>query len=173
MNLFLVSSLLLIALGQLPFSSALPEGCNCRLPAFSRIVGAPKSKKLVPFHVSVQNNGKHICGGVIADENNVITAASCLDGHTAADISVVAGVLRLDEATAANTYKVATINLPEDYNSDVETNNTALLQLSSPLTLKDNEVEKACLRIADVKVTKATFQGNFLIDDIEISNDKN
>lgn len=120
------------------------------------------STSLIPFQVSVQYDGKHVCGGVIADENTIITAANCLSGHTAGDISVVAGILRLDAATAANTRKVATINLPEGYSDDAQANNTAILQLAKPLTLKNNQVEKACLRVADFEIEKATFQGNSL-----------
>ena len=159
MNLFLVSSLLLISLGQTAFA-ALPDGCNCRLPAMKRIVNGDTSANLVPFHVSVQSNGQHICGGVILDENNVLTAASCLTGRNAQDVNVVAGILRLDEATTENTFKVATINLPEGFNPDVGANNTAMLQLSSPLTLKNGQIEKACLRTTETAIEQASFQGN-------------
>lgn len=160
MKLFLLSILLLISLGQTAFGAALPDGCNCRLPAGRRIVSGSESASLVPFQVSVQAGGNHVCGGVILDENTVLTAASCLDGRNADDINVVAGVLRLDEATAANTFKVATINLPEDFSSDVGANNTAIVKLASPLTLKTNEIEKACLRTSDQTIERANFQGN-------------
>lgn len=160
MNLFVVSSLLLVSLGQTAFA-ALADGCNCRLPAMKRIVNGDTSANLIPFQVSVQSNGQHICGGVILDENNVLTAASCLNGRNAKDVNVVAGILRLDQATTENTFKVATINLPEGFNPDVGANNSAILQLSSPLTLKDNQIEKACLRTTDVEIETASFQGDY------------
>ena len=84
---------------------------------------------------------------------------SCLNGHKAEEIEVVAGIVRLDERSASNTFQVASINLPEGYNIDVNVNNTSILKLASKLNLEDNKIEKACIRMFDKTFEKATFQG--------------
>ncbi|KAH8324267.1 hypothetical protein KR074_002679 [Drosophila pseudoananassae] len=47
----------------------------------------------VPWQVSVQINGRHICGGALYSSDIVLTAAQCIKGHRIEQISVRAGSL--------------------------------------------------------------------------------
>jgi trypsin len=51
-------------------------------PKDERIVGGKSlSIKQVPFIISLQNLGMHMCGGSIINENTIITAAHCTNGY--------------------------------------------------------------------------------------------
>jgi len=135
----------------------LPNDCKCRSPAFRRIFDG-EDGTLVPYQVSVQYKN-HICHGIILDEQTVISSASCLNGLPEKEITIVAGIDNLNQRKASNTFKIASITLPEGYDTDVNENNTAMLKLTDKLNLVDGQVEKACIRMFDKKFKKATFYG--------------
>ncbi|MEW1547848.1 serine protease [Streptomyces tsukubensis] len=53
--------------------------------------GRPTTIQNHPYQVSLQYNGKHICGGTLVKPNRVVTAAHCTDGISARDLGIRAG----------------------------------------------------------------------------------
>lgn len=46
-----------------------------------RIIGGMEvdNIRIVPWQVSIQKDDHHVCGGIIIDEENVLTAAHCVE----------------------------------------------------------------------------------------------
>ncbi|XP_076048102.1 trypsin-1-like [Oratosquilla oratoria] len=117
----------------------LPQGIN-------RIVGGQMSTPgEFPYMVSYQDitwgSAYHFCGGSIYDENNIITAAHCIQFKNLDDprnVQVVAGEYNLAYFEGNEQVKrVIKIVLHEDYDSDSMSNDIALLHLGTPLKLND------------------------------------
>lgn len=131
-----------LIISVLLISTVLFQGVHC-------IVDGDEAD-LVPTMVSVQYQGSHICSGIILSEDTILSSAEPLYNLKAEDIQVVAGIKSLDEKTASNTYKVSSIYLYDNYNIDVNENNTSILKLSKKINLEAGKTEAACLRMYDV-----------------------
>jgi hypothetical protein len=83
----------------------------------------------LPLHV--------FCGGTIRDATHVITAAHCVAGQGARDISVVAGVVSRATASGAQTRSVTGISAHPLYGV-VAGHDLAILTLNAPLVLGPN-----------------------------------
>jgi len=93
----------------------------------------------IPHQVSLQYiNGFHFCGGSVASENFIITAAHCCDGEYPNGLNVVAGDhnLKMDEGTE-QVLNVKSIKMHPDYNSRTQENDICLVELHEPLTMNE------------------------------------
>ena len=94
----------------------------------------------VPWQVALVNSDTpqdyyaQFCGGSIASENWIVTAAHCLPGKTEADIEVLAGVTTLGEPGSTRIAVQQIISHPQ-YDDFTLENDIALLRLASPLNL--------------------------------------
>lgn len=77
------------------------------------------------------------CAGSIIDESWILTAAHCVEGVSAEDIGVLSGVDYLDDVDYSydNLSYADLLVTHEDYDTDLITNDIALIHLTDPLTL--------------------------------------
>ncbi|KAG7257347.1 hypothetical protein CRUP_000629, partial [Coryphaenoides rupestris] len=83
------------------------------------------------FMASVQNNGRHICGGFLIREDLVLTAAHC----DAQNLTVVLGTNDLRRVNAGMRYNVRKCK-HSDYKNVTSGNDIMMLKLSRPSNMK-------------------------------------
>lgn len=95
-----------------------------------------------PWQISMQTrSGFHFCGGSILDEQFVLTAAHCVDGQSASQIRIAAGITRVSTSGSAGQLRdVSEITMFPGYVSPEFGKDVALLKLSAPLDLSDSNV---------------------------------
>lgn len=106
----------------------------------TRIIGGKRvSPNEIPYLVSIQSGGSHICGGSILNENFVITAAQCVNEPE--DLSVVAGEHNLEDDSGNEQKRgVEEVIVNEYYfrkSSGFGPHDIALLRVDEPFELND------------------------------------
>jgi len=103
-----------------------------------RIIGGEEAPEgSVPFQVSLQYKGSHICGGSIYNSQYIITAGHCaVYDESGREFSVIAGVnnIRVD-TNLKQEVNVAEVIIHPERNSSSKYNDIAILRLASPLNL--------------------------------------
>ncbi|KAM7356642.1 seminase-like [Cochliomyia hominivorax] len=98
----------------------------------SRIVGGVvTSINKAKYVVSLRRRGKFTCGGTLVTPNFVVTAAHCVEGLKASDVSVTGGATYLSDKGVKRS--VTKIYIPKNYIANVEDMDIAVLELSSAL----------------------------------------
>ncbi|KAJ0063954.1 hypothetical protein NL108_014468, partial [Boleophthalmus pectinirostris] len=126
-------------------------GCG-RQSSVSRIIGGQVSESGEwPWQVTLHYKGSHVCGGVLISEIFVLTAAHCFPStdefsQIATNWAVYAGVVTLDKLP--QPHQVAVIILSENYDSNTNDQDIALLKLATPVEFSDT-VHPACLPTYD------------------------
>ncbi|KAM7111213.1 vitamin K-dependent protein Z isoform 2-T2 [Molossus nigricans] len=125
------------ALGQ-DHKSCIPhEKCACGLLNSECIMTAQKSKQnlpIFPWQVKLTNSqGKDFCGGVIIQENFVLTTAKCSLLHR--NISVKTNFPRTGKDPL--TVKVKSIHVHMRYEEETGDNDISLLELELPIQCPD------------------------------------
>ncbi|XP_047450852.1 transmembrane protease serine 13a [Mugil cephalus] len=119
-----------------------------RQQSTSRIIGGTAAKSgHWPWQLSLHFKGSHICGGVLISPDFVLTAAHCFPGKNPSYLSpnnwrVYGGTVSLDNLP--QPYQVKKIILNENYDSNTNNNDVALLVLTSPVQFND-KVQPVCL----------------------------
>lgn len=67
-------------------------------PAGAIVNGRSARIQQVPWTVSLQDSEGHFCGGSLIAPDLILTAAHCLEGYTADDVTVLAGATHSDRA---------------------------------------------------------------------------
>jgi len=112
----------------------------------SRIVGGVDAPiDVYPWMVSIQDINGHFCGGSLIGAQWILTAAHCVDGITANQLSVAIGVHTLSSVLPAQLKTIQSIHPHPSYDAFTQDNDIALLKLSqsvvdTPLTLPDATV---------------------------------
>jgi secreted trypsin-like serine protease len=111
------------------------------LPAM-HIVGGDEAREYeFPWQVSVRRkaSGDHFCGGIIINENWIMTAAHCMDGEVPATLRMVVGEYQRTAASTVRQYlDVSTIIVHENYNSATSENDISLVKLVDPVKFNEN-----------------------------------
>ncbi|KAH8352214.1 hypothetical protein KR084_002715, partial [Drosophila pseudotakahashii] len=123
LNMFTKSLILLLAAGLLSAVEGSDPVCN---------FGTTIEK--APWQVSLKIQDSKGCGGVIYDENIILTAAHCVQGRKASDISVSFGSSTWGEGTLIVVHEVI---IKDGYKPETTdgSNDIAVLLLSTPIPL--------------------------------------
>ncbi|KAJ8117213.1 hypothetical protein OPT61_g1544 [Boeremia exigua] len=97
----------------------------------SIVGGVPAVAGDFPFIVSLQRNGAHMCGGSLLNANTVLTAAHCVDGITAAGLTVRAGTLSRSSGGVVSV--VSSFRINPQYNRSLADKDLAVLTLQTPI----------------------------------------
>lgn len=105
-----------------------------------RIIGGSKVKpNEIPYLVSIQSDGKHICGGSILNENFVITAAHCVEDSD--DLSIVAGEHNLEDDDGNEQERGTEEIIVNEYyyrgDREFGVHDIALIKVDEPFELND------------------------------------
>ncbi|XP_025986027.1 chymotrypsin-2 [Solenopsis invicta] len=142
-----------MALRVLYFLSFLAFSYAGIVPFFNpRIVNGQDAKEgEIPYQVSLQdkNNSDHFCGGVILNENYVITTAHSVETKQAKDVIVVAGTIDLNNPKSL--HNVEEIIIHENYDAnDSWINDIALLKVTPPFE-NSTTIKPIELRLTNVE----------------------
>ncbi|EFA02919.1 serine protease P80 [Tribolium castaneum] len=111
-----------------------------------RIVGGDDIPiEQVPWQISLQYYGSHMCGGSVISEKYVITAGHCTEGVTEDDINIRAGTSIRE--SGGQEVKIAKIHHHPKYDGGLIDYDISILELATPLTLSD--------KISPVKLPEA------------------
>ncbi|EOA94101.1 Putative serine protease UNQ9391/PRO34284, partial [Anas platyrhynchos] len=95
-----------------------------------------------PWQVSIQSNGKHICGGTMISALWILTAAHCFADEVPPDLTVVVGGINLDHPL--EEHKPDSLVIHENFDRTSMKHDIALIMLSSPVEFS-NEKIPVCL----------------------------
>ena len=118
-------------------------GCSSNSAVLTKIVGGQAAGSASwGWAVSLYIGGS-LCGGSIISSSWILTAAHCVQGRIASDITVYAG--SNSKLSGTQTRYVSQINRHPSYQSSTYINDIALLQLSTPLDMTSSYVSAICL----------------------------
>ncbi|XP_015715236.1 serine protease 55 [Coturnix japonica] len=112
-----------------------------------RITGGQYAKDgEFPWEVSIQSNGRHICGGSIISALWILTAAHCFADEVPEDLKIVMGAADLD--LALEVHEPSSLILHEDFNRITLKHDIALIMLDNPIEFSD-EKSPVCFPFMD------------------------
>ncbi|XP_017284517.1 transmembrane protease serine 13a [Kryptolebias marmoratus] len=115
-------------------------------PSANRIIGGTAAKSGDwPWQLSLHYNEHHTCGGVLISRHFALTAAHCFPTSeylSAQKWKVYGGFLSLKDLPSP--FLVEQIRINENYNSNTNDQDVALLKLKEPVTFSD-KLQPACL----------------------------
>ncbi|CAM9383880.1 unnamed protein product [Lampetra planeri] len=118
-----------------------------RLVPESRVVqGSDAAPGAWPWMVDLRSKGQHLCGASLLSRDWLLTAAHCVRGHEAVDLTAAFGLRsQLNFSSSAVEQRlVAQVHGHRDYNHYSKDNDIALLRLASPVNYTD-EIQPVCL----------------------------
>jgi secreted trypsin-like serine protease len=149
-NVLRFSVILLLSTVKLSYQTVYPCnasascGCSTQPVSITRIVGGETAGTATwGWAVSISIGNTYLCGGSIISSSWVVTAAHCVTGYTASQITIYAGSTLRFSGTQTSIGSNLIVN--PSYNATTYVNDIALLQLASPLSLNDPYVSAICL----------------------------
>jgi secreted trypsin-like serine protease len=119
-------------------------GCSTNSAVVTRIVGGEAaSSSTWSWAVSVSIANTYLCGGSILSSSWVATAAHCVNGYSASQVTIYAGSTTPISGTQSSVGSKLVVN--PNYSTTTYVNDIALLKLATPLSLSDPAVSTICL----------------------------
>jgi len=117
-------------------------GCSSNPASVSRIVGGESAGTSTwAWAVSISISGTSLCGGAVLSSSWVITAAHCMAGISASQVTVYAGS---NIRYSGQSRVAARVIVHPNYVSTTHVNDIALIQLSTPFTMSGT-VKSICI----------------------------
>jgi secreted trypsin-like serine protease len=113
-----------------------------------------------PWQASVRrrSSDSHFCGGIVINQDWIITAAHCMNGETPSEVSIVVGDWQRSATDAENPVRqkldVSEIVVHPDYNTRTMQNDISLVRVASPITFSE-DLQPVCAPDADNLYTYA------------------
>ncbi|CAF3204398.1 unnamed protein product, partial [Rotaria sp. Silwood2] len=124
-------------------NSSEPCGCSSNAASVTRIVGGESAGTSTwGWAVSIFISGTSLCGGAILSSSWIITAAHCVNGIAASQVTVYAGS---NTRFSGQSRVASSITVHPSYVSSTKINDIALIQLSTPLTMSSSAVKIICI----------------------------
>ena len=99
------------------------------------IIGGTQSERgSSEWVVSVQDRFGHFCGGTLVAEDVVVTAAHCVEGVFASNLTAIVGRVDLSRSDDGESVSVSQIIVHPDYNARSNDSDIAVLRLSDPVS---------------------------------------
>jgi secreted trypsin-like serine protease len=119
-------------------------GCSSNSASVTRIVGGEAADTATwSWAVSISVANTYLCGGTIISSSWVVTAAHCVYGYSASQVTIYAGSTVRFSSTQRRVASQLIIH--SSYNTATHANDIALLGLTSPLTMSDPYVSQICV----------------------------
>lgn len=123
--------------------------------------GATTTVGAHPWQISLQSGwGGHFCGGSIVAADWVVTAQHCVEGESASNLTVVAGITRLSQSSQGQAADVFQIVRNPGYTSPERGHDITLLRLATPLALGGDVQAIPFATAADASATAAGVIAN-------------
>uniref|UniRef100_UPI003D9C87A0 transmembrane protease serine 13a n=1 Tax=Danio rerio TaxID=7955 RepID=UPI003D9C87A0 len=131
----LIQGLANVSSGCLDDKSVSLQCSDCgKQQSSSRIIGGTTSELgQYPWQVSLHYNKAHVCGGTLISPDFIVSAAHCFQGKMANSAYWLVYVGTVSQQSLGMPYLVKKIIVSENYNSDTNDNDVALLILSRPV----------------------------------------
>ncbi|EFX66765.1 hypothetical protein DAPPUDRAFT_262644 [Daphnia pulex] len=106
-------------------------------PTISIVGGVPAAAGEFPY-LAILSLGQFLCGGSLIGQSHILTAAHCVQGFTAADVSTFfadINTLSIDGGGTGAVFRgVKKFIIHPSYNTKTQDNDVAMLILNSPVT---------------------------------------
>jgi len=113
-----------------------PTVASAAPQSLPRIIGgSAASIDQTPWQVLIIMRNSMQCSGSLVTPTTIITAAHCLNGYTAADVRVWAGISKIGDRSQSLELPVASITPHPDFKVDTFDNDLGLITLSRPIDL--------------------------------------
>lgn len=109
-----------------------------------------------PYQVSLQRSSSHFCGGTIISSTWILTAAHCVSGLSASQLTIRYN--SLNHASGGATIKAKRIIAHSGYDSYTLDNDIAVIELASAMTLGQTNA-----KAADLPAAGSDPSGNVLV----------
>jgi len=142
----------LLVLAITTLASAKPQGGQPAQGKDGKIVGGEEAPEhAFPYQISLRNLGSHICGGSIINQNQVITAAHCVEGAGAFPVldGVIAGAHKRKGEVGHQQRHIASLEKHEDHNNPRFNNDVAIITVSEPFDFTDPHVQPIAMFMSD------------------------
>ena len=121
-------------------------GCPVLTPTFSsRLINGDRSRaNSWPWLVALRLANGGTCSGFLITARHLLTAASCIQGAAASDITVYVGISSLSSVSSGQMFKVSSVAYDSTYSATSYSPDIAVLTLTTNVTLSST-VGTCCL----------------------------
>lgn len=136
-------------------NASAPCGCSMNSAIVTRIVGGENTAVATwGWAVSLLVGGSYLCGGSIVSNLWIITAAHCVSGFRASQISVYAGSVFRFTGTQSSVGSHVIVH--PNYNPSTFVNDIAMIRLDSPFSMSDPFISTICLPTINASILTTT-----------------
>ncbi len=126
----------LVAIAAAIALALIPTAASASPMSVPRIIGGSSSTiDQSPWQVLIIMRNSMQCSGSLVSVTTIITAAHCLNGYTAADVRVWAGISKTSDRAQSMELPVASITAHPDFRVDTFDNDIGLITLARPIDL--------------------------------------